>query len=184
MKTAEKLKKSASNATTPGETAAGLERRATRRTFPRISSRQIRAERPTSHDFSLVFVSHSEPSTLTHSPTQITPRVPLPWSNPDEKDSGRFGNRPRDEKQSRRPKNVGQKRLFWAESSAGKAASCAERLGVRRLALLAPHRFHRFSGAPPIQRTSQQNAGRLETDGASQPIRAFVFLKDYFLIGF
>lgn len=41
-----------------------------------------------------------------------------------------------------------------------------------------------FQAPPPFKRPPQQNAGRLETDDASQPIRAFVFLPESILIGF
>lgn len=41
-----------------------------------------------------------------------------------------------------------------------------------------------FQAPPPFKRPPQQNAGRLETDDASQPIGAFVFLPESILIGF
>lgn len=68
MKTGEKQKKSAPKVTAAGETAECFESRAMRRTFPRILSRSIQTERPTSHDFLVVFVSDSS------SPLAITVR--------------------------------------------------------------------------------------------------------------
>lgn len=131
----------------------------------------------------MVFVSDSEQPTLTRGLTEITLEVPFSLSNPGGIIPERLGDRAQDEKQSTLGYCPTIAAIF-AETFAENVASCAERLGVHRLVLLAPHRFHRFSGAPSIQRTPQQNAGRLETDGASQPIQAFVFLKDYILIGF
>ncbi len=143
-------------------------------------------KRSSCHDFLMVFVSDSKQSTLTPNPVKLTLKVPFSRSNANRNDPSAFITSAlllQRKTKHLKLKNSHISTVFRLDFTLS-VSSHAKRLGVQRLVLLTPCRFHRFLGAPSIHKTPRQNAGRLETDAASPPILAFVFLQDSFLIGF